>query len=215
MSYEEERNNLVRKLRSKGYIKSKKVTDAIKKVPRHLFVPEHIRERAYMDSPQPIGDGQTISAPHMVAMMVEELEVKYGHKILEVGGGRGYHAAVLAELVGEDGMIYTVERIRSLGEAAEAALRKGGYDNVKVVIGDGSKGYSKRAPYDRVSVACGAPDIPRPLIKQLKKGGQLLLPVGGRFYQELTRVTKTEDKKIKKEDLGGVVFVPLKGKHGY
>ncbi len=213
--YKEQRENLVRKLKSRGYIESEEVEKAMRRVSRHLFVPESVKSRAYMDSPQPIGEGQTISAPHMVAMMVEKLELKQGQKVLEVGGGRGYHAAVIAEVVGDAGKVYSVERIESLGKEARSALKEAGYDNIEVVIGDGSKGYRKEAPYHRISVACGAPSIPPPLIKQLTKGGKVLAPVGDTRFQTLIRAEKVGENKIKKEDLGGVLFVPLKGKYGH
>lgn len=215
LSYEEKRNRLVDNLERKGYVKSDAVSKAMRKVPRELFVPDNVKSSAYIDSPQPIGRGQTISAPHMVAMMVEGLDLQEGHKVLEVGGGRGYHAAVLSELVGDEGQIYSVELIDELARSAREALQKGGFENVEVVIGDGSKGYREAAPYDRISVACGAPDIPPPMIDQLKKKGKILIPVGGQYYQTLYRATKVKINEIKKEDLGGVLFVPLKGEHGY
>ncbi len=215
MKYDKERERLVEHLKSSGYIKSESVADAMRKVPRHLFLPEEHRDHAYVDRPQPIGGGQTISAPHMVAMMVEALELDKGQKVLEVGGGRGYHAAIIAELVGEKGEVYTVELLDPLAKAAKNNLSKAGYPNVKVIVGDGSKGYPKGAPYDRISVACGAPDIPPPLVEQLKLEGKLLIPVGGNFYQELILVSKKSETKIDKRGLGGVVFVPLRGEYGY
>ncbi len=215
MNYEHERSKLVQRLKRHGYIESEEVEEAMSKVPRHLFVPENVRSRAYVDSPQPIGQGQTISAPHMVAMMVEKLDLKEGQRVLEIGGGRGYHAAVIAELVGEGGKVITVELLESLANNAKKVLNKAGYDNVKVVTGDGSKGFEQESPYDRISVACGAPEIPPPLVNQLNVGGKILIPVGGSFYQNLVLAIKIDKDKIKKKDLGGVLFVPLKGKYGY
>ncbi len=215
MRYKKERERLVEHLKSTGYVKSEAVAEAMRKVPRHLFLPEEYRDYAYVDRPQPIGGGQTISAPHMVAMMVEALDLKEGINVLEVGGGRGYHAAVIAELVGDEGTVRTVELIETLAEGARNNLSKAGYSTVKVIVGDGSRGYPAGAPYDRISVACGAPDIPPPLIEQLKSDGKLLIPVGGNFYQELILVSKKSDGKVKKKGLGGVVFVPLRGEHGY
>ena len=215
MGFEEDRKELVEVLERRGYIKTKKVKKAMEKVPREIFLPEHNREYAYMDTPQPIGQGQTISAPHMVAMMIEALDLEEGQKVLEVGGGRGYHAAVISEIIGDKGEVYTVELLESLGNSAKKALSEAGYDNVHVVIGDGSKGYKKESPFDRISVACGAPSIPSPMIKQLKEGGKILIPVGGSMYQELIKATKVKKGKIKKEELGGVVFVPLKGEYGH
>ncbi len=215
MSLIDERKRLLDELEKYGYIKSKEVRRAMLSIPRENFMPDHMEKYAYVDSPQPIGEGQTISAPHMVAMMVEKLDLESGQRVLEVGGGMGYHAAVISRIVGEEGKVYTMELLEELADAAENALEKTGIRNVDVIRGDGSKGYEEEAPYDRISVACAAPHIPPPLIEQLKIGGKLLLPVSSGFFQELTRVTRTAEDKIKKEKLGGVVFVPLKGEYGY
>lgn len=215
MSSIDERKRLLDELEKYGYIKSKEVRRAMLSIPRENFMPDHMEKYAYVDSPQPIGEGQTISAPHMVAMMVEKLDLESGQRVLEVGGGMGYHAAVISRIVGEEGKVYTMELLEELADAAENALEKTGIRNVDVIRGDGSKGYEEEAPYDRISVACAAPHIPPPLIEQLKIGGKLLLPVSSGFFQELTRVTRTAEDKIKKEKLGGVVFVPLKGEYGY
>jgi len=213
--FEEQRDRLVDSLVRRGYISSPKVQAAMRRVPREEFLPEDLRNEAYVDSPLPIGDGQTISAPHMVAIMAEHLDLSPGMKVLEIGAGSGYHAAVCAELVAPDGHIYTVERISTLASMAESNIKKTGYSNlVTVVFGDGTNGLSEHAPYDRIFVAAGAPDIPTPLTDQLVDGGKLLVPVGGRFYQDLIRVEK-RGKKLSKENLGGCVFVPLIGEHGY
>lgn len=214
MNYEEKRKDLIDKLVRRGYINSDNVKKAMREVPRHLFVPEEMKDMAYVDSPQPIGQGQTISAPHMVAMMVEALDVKSGQKILEIGGGMGYHAAVLGKMVGKEGEIYSVEYLESLAESGRKKLKKASIDNVHIIIGDGSNGYKNKAPYDRISVACGAPNIPKPLIDQLKENGKILIPVGGQMYQNLIKGTK-KGNSLEKENLGGVLFVPLKGKHGF
>ncbi len=213
--YQKKRENLVENLERKGYVESEPVKEAMKKVPRHRFVPSKIKNRAYIDSPQPIGEGQTISAPHMVAMMVEELDLKKGQKVLEIGGGLGYHAAVIAEVVKEEGRVYSLEYVKKLAKSAHKRLQKMGYQNVSIIHRDGSSGYEKKAPYDRISVACGASKVPNPLVKQLKVGGKILIPVGSRFLQDLVRVTKVDDHETKKENLGGVRFVPLKGEHGF
>jgi len=206
---------LVESLKRRGYVSNAAVEAAMRRVPREEFLPEDIRDDAYVDTPLPIGEGQTISAPHMVAIMAEQLDLGPGMKILEIGAGSGYHAAVCAEIVGREGCIYTVERISSLASFAEANLKKTGYASVVTVIfGDGTKGLPEHAPYDRIFVAAGAPDIPSPLTEQLGDGGKLLVPVGGRFYQDLIRVEK-RGSKLKKENLGGCVFVPLIGEHGY
>lgn len=199
----------------RGYIVSPDVERAMRRVPREEFLPEHLRDEAYLDTPLPIGEGQTISAPHMVAIMVERLELERGMKVLEVGAGSGYHAAVCAELVAPEGHVYTVERIPSLAAFAEENLKRTGYGGlVTVVLGDGTKGLPEHAPFERIFVAAGAPDIPKPLTDQLADGGKLLIPVGGRFYQDLIKVERRGGKLIK-ENLGGCVFVPLIGEYGY
>lgn len=146
------------------------VLDAMSRIPRELFVPEQLRDRAYEDTPLPIGLGQTISAPHMVAIMSDLLDVRPGMKILEVGGGSGYHAAVLAALTGPQGRVYSVERMPDLAAAARRNLQAAGIENVTVVEGDGSLGLPEHAPYDRISVAASAPKIPEPLKEQLQVG---------------------------------------------
>lgn len=214
-SFEEQRTRLVESLKRRGYISTTSVEAAMLRVPREEFLPESVRDDAYVDTPLPIGDRQTISAPHMVAIMVEHLDLRPGMKVLEIGAGSGYHAAVCAEIVGQEGHIYTVERISSLSSFAEANLKKTGYASVVTVIfGDGTKGLPEHAPYDRIFVAAGAPDIPPPLTEQLAEGGRLLVPVGGRFYQNLIRIEK-RGAELKEESLGGCVFVPLIGEHGY
>ena len=212
VDFERKRERLIRSLRN-IYGISDRVLDAMMKVPRHLFVPENIRSRAYEDTPLPIGKGQTISAPHMVAIMCDLLDVRRGDKILEIGAGSGYHAAVLAELTGEDGMVIAVERVEELAEKARVNLKQAGYRNVKVVVGDGSMGYPPESPYDRINVTCSAPDVPPPLIEQLKDGGKMVIPIG-RHFQELYLVEKTGDK-IDKIPKGGVMFVPLIGRYGF
>lgn len=199
----------------RGYVTLPAVESAMKRVPREEFVPVEIQPEAYVDTPLPIGEGQTISAPHMVAIMAEKLQLEPGMTVLEIGAGSGYHAAVCAELVAPGGHIYTIERIASLARFAEDNLKRTGYSEiVTVIFGDGSKGLPDKAPYDRIFVAAGAPDIPAPLTDQLAEGGILLVPVGGRYYQDLIRVVR-RGKKLEKENLGGCVFVPLIGEHGY
>lgn len=214
MRFMDERQRMVAGLRGRGLVFSEKVEAALLKVPRHLFIPEKERFQAYRDTPLPIGDGQTISAPHMVAVMAEALELDEGQKVLEIGAGSGYNAAVMAELVGPSGKIITLERHPSLAEKAAQTLRETGYGNVTVVVGDGSIGYLEEAPYDRISVTCGAPRVPDALADQLKEGGIMLIPVGGLEYQSLLRVHKIDDR-LRTEDLGSVVFVPLIGEKGH
>ena len=183
------------------------------KVPRHLFVPFPYRKEAYIDTPLPIGSGQTISAPHMVAIMCELLRLEKGMKVLEVGTGRGYHAAVVAEIVGEEGKVISVERVPELAEEARKILDELGYRNVLVVVGDGSEGYEPEAPYDRIYVTAAAPDIPKPLIEQLKMGGRMVIPVG--YDMQYLYVVDKQEEGIKKDIWGAVRFVPLVGKYGF
>ncbi len=210
----DERKRMVAGLRGRGLVFSEKVERALLKVPRHLFVPEGVRSLAYRDTPLPIGDGQTISAPHMVAVMAEALDLREGHKVLEIGAGSGYNAAVMAELAGPTGRIVTLERHPSLAEGASRVLEEAGYANVQVVVADGSRGYPEEAPYDRISVTCGAPRVPDDLVDQLADGGVMLIPVGGLEYQSLLRVSKRGGSALT-EDLGSVVFVPLIGEKGH
>jgi protein-L-isoaspartate(D-aspartate) O-methyltransferase len=213
MIYEEMRIKLVEMLKLEGRIKTEKVEKAFLEIPRENFVPDEIKKYAYADTPLQIGNGQTISAPHMVAIMVEELDIKPGQKILEVGAGSGYHAAIVAKLVGKKGHVYTIERFSSLAETSKKNLEKIGITNVTVIIGDGSKGLPKFSPYDRIYVTCAAPDVPKPLIEQLKDKGKLMIPVG-RTICSLELIEKKEGK-LSYNDLGGCAFVPLVGKYGY
>ncbi|VVB91782.1 Protein-L-isoaspartate O-methyltransferase [uncultured archaeon] len=209
MEFEAQRNRLIEELRLLGI--SERVLDAMSRVPRHLFVPEGEWKHAYADYPLPIGWGQTISAPHMVAIMCDLLDIRDGMKVLEIGAGSGYHAAVMAVLAGS-GQVYAVEVIEGLAEFARENLKKAGITNVTVITGDGSLGLPEHALYDRINVACAAPDILDTLTDQLKSGGKLVIPVG-RNFQELYLVTKTDG--LKKEAKGGVIFVPLVGEKGF
>ncbi len=189
-----------------------RVVEAMAGVPRDLFVPEELRSEAYFDLPLPIGFGQTISAPHMVAIMCEILDLRDGMTVLEVGGGSGYHAAVMAKLVGPKGHIYSMERIPELIAKARESLKKAGIANVTMIEGDGSIGLPEHAPYDRISVAATAPSVPEPLKQQLSIGGKLVIPVGVGF-QELVLVTRKNG--FVTEEKMGVAFVPLIGKYGF
>jgi protein-L-isoaspartate(D-aspartate) O-methyltransferase len=188
-----------------------RVIAAMKKVPRHLFVEEALQSQAYSDHPLPIGEKQTISQPYMVALMTEALQLKERDHVLEIGSGSGYQTAVLAELAEK---VYSVERIRSLAIKARNLLFTLEYFNVEVKIFDGTYGWEEQSPFDAIIVTAGAPDIPQPLIDQLKVGGRLVIPVGDASIQDLIRVTKTEEG-TKKEDLGGCRFVKLVGKYGW
>lgn len=195
----------------KGRI-NERVINAMAKIPRELFVPEPLRSSAYDDIPLPIGYGQTISAPHMVAIMCELLDLKEGLKVLDVGGGSGYHAAVMAVLVGHQGHVYSVERIPELAEQAKNNLKVAGITNVTVILGDGSIGLDEYAPFDRINVAATAPHVPELLTKQLKSGGKMVIPVGSGF-QNLLLITKKNGSII--EEKLPVAFVPLIGKDGF
>ena len=209
MEFEIQKNRMIGELRQHGI--SERVLDAMRCVPRHLFVREKERQSAYGDYPLPIGMGQTISAPHMVAIMCDLLDIQDGMKVLEIGAGSGYHAAVMGILAGS-GHVYTVEVIEPLASLAIDNLKKAGVTNVTVIVEDGSLGLPRFAPYDRISVAAASPEILDTLTEQLKKGGKLIIPVG-KYLQELYLVTKTDG--LKKEAKGGVVFVPLVGKKGF
>jgi protein-L-isoaspartate(D-aspartate) O-methyltransferase len=213
--FSERRSELVDGLIRRGYATKREVAEALRKVPREEFVPRSLKGEAYIDTPLPIGSGQTISAPHMVAMMAEALDLRPGQKVLEVGGGSGYHAAVTAELVSPGGHVFTVERLPELVEFARDNITRTGHsDSVTVILSDGSVGLPSEAPFDRIFVACGAPAVPEPLKSQLKDGGLMLVPVGGRMYQDLVRIERRGERYIS-QDLGGCVFVPLVGEHGY
>lgn len=217
------RKRLVDELRLEGYIRSEKVYKAMLRVPRELFVPPDYRDLAYDDRPLPIGHGQTISAPSIVAYMTELLDLDVGMKVLEVGTGSGYQAAVLAEIVAPSyvekqywGHVYSIERIEALADLARRNLEKAGYNNsVSVIVGDGSKGYVEEAPYDRIIVTAAAPKIPEPLIEQLKPGGKLVIPVGGVWDQTLYLVEKAIDGRVKKKPTLPVLFVLLTGDYAW
>jgi protein-L-isoaspartate(D-aspartate) O-methyltransferase len=190
-------------------IRCPKVLGAMSTVPREAFVPEHLRELAYDDSPLPIGWEQTISQPHVVALMIEELGLRGGEKVLEIGAGSGYAAAVLGQIAGN---VHAVERIRELADRASDTLRALGYDNVEVRHGDGTLGWPERAPFDAIIVAAAAREVPEPLKQQLKVGGRLVIPVGrNAHYQQLECVTRVSEIRFSEEKLVGVRFVPLIG----
>ena len=201
---------MVALLRRRGI--SKEVLEAMNRVKRHLFVPPELRDQAYGDYPLPIGGGQTISAPHMVAMMCDYLKLERGDKVLEIGAGSGYHAAVIAELIGAEGRVYTVERLDLLVDFSTRNLREAGYKNVVVVSGDGTLGLPEYAPFNKICVTCAAPAVPPPLLEQLETGGRMVIPIG-RYIQELYLVEKKNG--IVKQSKCEVVFVPLIGRFGF
>jgi protein-L-isoaspartate(D-aspartate) O-methyltransferase len=208
-SYEEARNLMVDKqIKARG-IEDERVIQAMLEVPRHEFIPAKYGQYAYSDSPVPIGYGQTISQPYIVALMTEELSLSTADRVLEIGTGSGYQAAVLAEIVDE---VYTVEIIGELGRKAEKRLKEQGYDNIHVKIGDGYEGWEKHAPYDRVIVTCAPTDIPPPLVEQMKEGGIMVIPFGAAGFQYLYRVKKYMGRP-ETEEVIPVSFVPMTGPH--
>ncbi|RPJ11294.1 MAG: protein-L-isoaspartate(D-aspartate) O-methyltransferase [Deltaproteobacteria bacterium] len=206
--YAEKRHRMVEKdLKARG-IKDLKVLEVMGKIPRHLFVDKSLRDSAYADHPLPIGEGQTISQPYVVALMTEALRLKPSDRVLEIGTGSGYQAAVLAEIIKE---VFTIEIRKSLAETAAERLKGLGYSNVKVKFGDGYYGWEEYAPFDAIIITASANHISPSLIKQLKEGGRLILPLGSTlFHQTLTLVTK-EKGELLIEQMGAVAFVPMIG----
>ena len=199
-----------RQIRTRG-VRDERVLEAMRKVPRHLFVPPGLVEEAYEDHPLSIGKGQTISQPYIVALMTEALELKGDEKVLEVGTGSGYQTAVLAELVGE---VYSIERIPELAQEAEKKLGDLGYTNFHIRVGNGTLGWPEEAPFDAVIVTAGAPKVPGPLKAQLADGGRLVIPVGPEFHQVLYRIRR-EGEGFSEEAITSCVFVPLIGEEGW
>lgn len=192
-------------------IKDDRVLRAMRKVPRHLFLEEGLWPQAYGDFPLPIGEGQTISQPYIVALMTEAMDLKGDEKALEIGTGSGYQAAILAELAER---VFTVERISSLAGKARKILDELGYANVLIKVSDGTHGWKEEAPFDGIIVTAGAPDVPQTLLRQLKVGGRLVIPVGNEYSQILLKVVR-EDRGYKEDDLGGCRFVKLIGDYGW
>ncbi len=212
MDFKDLREYMVRTQLIPRGISDERVLDAMRKVPRHLFVPEHIQPRAYDDMALSIGEGQTISQPYMVAIMTELLELKGDEKVLEIGTGSGYQTAVLAELAKE---VYSIERIEQLAESAKNILNSLFYKNINIKTGDGTLGWEEKSPFDRILITAGTPQIPQPLIEQLSdENGIIVAPVGDRFSQVLLKVIKSKGK-LEKETHTPCVFVPLIGKHGW
>ncbi|MBN2732757.1 MAG: protein-L-isoaspartate(D-aspartate) O-methyltransferase [Balneolaceae bacterium] len=210
LKFKQRRENLVDQLRSKG-IEDERVLDAFNQVPRHVFVDTALEERAYKDSALPIGMGQTISQPYTVARQTELLEVFPGERVLEIGTGSGYQAAILCELGAK---VYSVERHKKLYEKARSTLRELGY-SVELKLGDGSLGWSAYAPYDAIVVTAGAPVVPDDLVNQLNVNGRLVVPVGDEKKQEMVRVLKVRENEFEQERYRNFKFVPLVGEKGW
>lgn len=189
------------------------VVEAMRRVHREAFVPDSLRDAAYEDGPLPIGAGQTISQPYIVALMTDALELRGGERVLDIGTGSGYAAAVLGCIAAE---VFSIERIPELAERARKNLEAEGFDNVRVRCGDGTMGWPEEAPFDGITVAAGAPAVPEALKHQLAVGGYLVIPVGSEHIsQSLLRVTRVSRDEYRSENLGGVRFVPLLGEQGW
>ena len=210
--YQIPRERMIQHLRSHYKIHDERVLDAMRLVPRHFFVPEALKSQAYKDNALPIASKQTISQPFIVARMTELLELNNQSKILEIGAGSGYQTAILAQLAKT---VYAVERVSLLAEEANRRLQNLNIKNVSLRCADGTNGWAENAPFDGILVAAGSPSMPEPLLKQLKTGGRLVIPIGENpKSQKLIRVTRTANN-FKTEDFGACAFVPLIGEHGW
>lgn len=210
--FEARRDSMVEHQIAGRGIDDERLLGALRQVPREHFVPERLREFAYEDSPLPIAAGQTISQPFIVAAMIDALELEPEDRVLEVGVGSGYAAAVMSRMCKA---VYGVERHAELAESAAARCRELGYDNVHVRCGDGTLGWPEHAPFDAESVAAAGPDVPQPLLDQLAVGGRLVIPVGSQRSQELVRIVRRGEDDYERQELGGVRFVPLIGSAGW
>jgi protein-L-isoaspartate(D-aspartate) O-methyltransferase len=205
-----QRDRMVRLVEERG-VRDERVLKAMREIPRHLFVPAHMNAQAYSDRALPIGANQTISQPYVAARMSELLKVEPGHSVLEIGTGSGYQTAILAKLARR---VFSLERISDLAHNAIDRLRRLGLDNVKIQTFDGTVGWSDMAPFDRILVTAGAPKAPEPLLDQLRPGGRLLIPEGGRDQQKLVVYRKLR-QGVRRTEGESVIFVPLVGRHGW
>ncbi|MBI2174111.1 MAG: protein-L-isoaspartate(D-aspartate) O-methyltransferase [Candidatus Omnitrophica bacterium] len=211
MTYQEQRERMVEEqIRQRG-ISDERLLAALRRVPRHLFVPDEVRHQAYADHPLAIGEGQTISQPYMVALTLNSLKLQGHERILEVGSGSGYQTAILAELALE---VHAVERLVALLKGAQECLEKLGYWNVHWSVTDGSLGLPELAPFDGIVVSAAVPEVPQPLISQLVTGGRIVLPIGSRETQMLTEIRKV-DGSLARQEIASCVFVPLIGRFGW
>ena len=214
VDYEVARARMVKEQLIKRGIHDERVLKAIGSVPRHKFIDQAFWPRAYGDHPLPIGHDQTISQPYIVALMTEALELKGNEKVLEIGTGSGYQAAILAELAER---VFSIERIGSLADKARKVLESLNYYNVLIRVGDGTYGWREESPFDAIIVTAGAPDVPRTLLEQLAIGGRLVVPTGDRYTQKLLKLTRTSEslENTETKDLGGCRFVNLIGEYGW
>lgn len=205
------RQKLVKNLEAKG-IKNQDVLDAFAKVPRHFFLDTAFADHAYEDKPFPIGEGQTISQPYTVAYQTQLLEPQPGDKVLEIGTGSGYQACILAEMGAE---VYSIERIEALYQKTKTLLKQLGYNNVHLYCKDGTLGLPEEAPYDKILVTAGSPEVPQTYLDQLKIGGILVIPVGGREVQKMKVIRKTDEDSYEEKAYSDFRFVPLRGEEGW
>jgi protein-L-isoaspartate(D-aspartate) O-methyltransferase len=210
--YAVQRERMVRDLIAGRGVQDERVLAAMRKVPRHLFVKDHMKSRAYGDHALPIGANQTISQPYIVARMSELLEIRPNHSVLEIGTGSGYQTAILGLLAKR---VYSLERVPELAHQAIQRMREMSLDNVKIQVFDGTVGWSEVAPFDRILVTAGAPKVPEPLLGQLAPGGALLLPEGTRSLQWLVLYRKSAKGELRRREGEEVAFVPLLGRHGW
>ncbi len=211
MEYRRARERMIQDQIVARSISDRKVIEALRRVPRHLFVGEGFRDRAYGDYPLPIGEGQTVSQPYMVALMTQALALQGHEKVLEIGTGSGYQTAVLAEIVPR---VFSVERLTPLARRARQLLDELGYHGVTIRTSDGTRGWAEEAPFDAIIVTAGAPDVPEKIPEQLGEGGRMVIPVGDAQSQSLLRITRHDGEFIR-ETLGGCVFVKLIGQYGW
>lgn len=202
---------MVRRLEAQG-ITDQKVLEVMRRIPRHLFIPNALWDHAYADHPVPIDRGQTISQPYIVALMTQALQLEKSDRVLEIGTGSGYQTAILAELAKH---VYTIERFPELSEKAKKLLTEAGYTNISFLVGDGTLGWPEEAPFDKIIVTAAAPEVPKALVEQLSERGRLVIPVGGRQVQTLLALTKEEGGKLRREELCACSFLPLVGKEGW
>lgn len=210
VEYRDLRESMVRRQIIARGVSDQAVLAAMRKVPRHEFVPENLRPSAYDDRPLPIGEGQTISQPYIVALMTQVLDLAPDDKVLEIGTGSGYQAAILAEVVDQ---VYTIEILEGLGRRAEETLRRLGYSRVGVKIGDGYLGWEEHAPYDAVIVTCAPEHIPQPLVDQLAEGGRMIIPVGPQGYTQTLTLVEKKGGEVRQTAIIPVLFVPMTGEH--